>query len=613
VQTRSFGKRAAAVAALLVPIVAVAAFLVLRGGDDSAKRSKAAVAAFALAWSSGDDAGAGSMTDDTVAAGKALKANRAGLDGASVKVVPGVLKVSGDRATGALRVSWRIPRIGAFSYSSPVTAVRAKDQWVVHYSPRLIHPSLTSKTRLGTSADAPHRASILDRDRNPLIDERAVVRVGLVHDKVAAGSASRLGAALGVSGASLAKALKTAGPQQFVQAEALRPADYAKVKGRLDGIPGVLAVKGTAELAPSREFGRALLGAVSLTPGDETGQWGLEKAFDAQLAGTPTRRVVIRETAGATAVRTLKKLPGKPARALRTTLSLPTQTAAEQALNGVHGNAALVAVQPSSGSILAVANRPVGDTFDKALAGSYAPGSTFKVVTTAALLEHGFDPGSKVPCPQTLVVDGKTFKNFEGEESGEASFADDFAISCNTAFVSLSGRLPADALQQTALDFGLGRPVKLPLATAPSKVPPGTDAVSRAASMIGQAQITVTPLAMAGVAAAVANGRWRAPRLLTGDPISTGPAVADVSTLRTLMRGVVTRGTAATALAGVPGEVFGKTGTAEFGTDDPPQTHAWFIAYRGDVAIAVLVEKGSSGGAVAAPIAAKFFRALGGA
>ena len=76
------------------------------------------------------------------------------------------------------------------------------------------------------------------------------------------------------------------------------------------------------------------------------------------------------------------------------------------------------------------------------------------------------------------------------------------------------------------------------------------------------------------------------------------------------MRAVVTSGTG-TALAGVPGEVLGKSGTAEYGGGDPPPTHAWFIATRGDVAIAVLVEGGSSGGRVAAPIAQRFFAALG--
>jgi cell division protein FtsI/penicillin-binding protein 2 len=135
--------------------------------------------------------------------------------------------------------------------------------------------------------------------------------------------------------------------------------------------------------------------------------------------------------------------------------------------------------------------------------------------------------------------------------------------------------------------------------------------VQRAATMIGQDRIVASPLAMAGVAATVADGRWRAPRLVATDEHQTGSALdqGELSTLRTLMRSVVTSGTG-TALASVPGEVAGKSGTAEYGGGDPPPTHAWFIAFRGDVAVAVLVENGRSGGAVAAPIAARFYQAL---
>jgi cell division protein FtsI/penicillin-binding protein 2 len=611
---------------VLVPLLAVAAFFLLRGGDDGAAKATAAEHAFAAAWSRGDDARAGTLTDDPAAA-KALKANRAGLDGAKVSVKPGPLTVKDDRATGRLRVTWQVPAIGAYGYTSTVTLIKAKDEWVVHYSPRTIHPRLTAATRLGTDGSRGSRADILDRDGKPLVQERAVVRVGLQHDKVTdvAASASALGKTLDIDATALAKAVRGAGPKQFVEAQTLRKADYQDKKARLDEIPGVLAVEGTAPLAPTRTFGRALLGGVGpataeqvkasggkIAPGQQVGQWGLEKAFDDRLAGAPARRILIRNTDSGAPVRTLEKLPGKAPKALRTTLSTRAQTAAEQALSAQKAEAAMVVVQPSTGDLLAVANRPEDSTFDRALAGAYAPGSTFKVITTAALLRDGFDPASSVACPKTLVIDGKTFKNFEGEESGAATFADDFAISCNTAFVSLASRLPAAALGTVAKDYGLGRTYDLPLGTARSHVPPGSDKVSRAASMIGQDKITATPLAMAGVAAAVQDGRWRRPRLVSSDPSTAGPALpkSELATLRSLMRQVVTSGTG-TALAGVPGEVAGKTGTAEFGGADPPETHAWFIAYRGDLALAVLVEKGRSGSSVAAPLAARFFSAYG--
>jgi cell division protein FtsI/penicillin-binding protein 2 len=346
-------------------------------------------------------------------------------------------------------------------------------------------------------------------------------------------------------------------------------------------------------------------------PGDEVGQWGLQARYEERLGGTASRSIVIRDADGVP-VDTLLEREGRAGRPLRTTLDAGVQRAAERALAPVADEAALVAVQPSSGEVLAVANRPVDDTYDRALEGRYPPGSTFKVVTTAALLRRGLDPADVVDCPPTMTVGGRSFRNFEGNAQGAVPFAEDFAQSCNTAFVSLTERLPASALGASGRDFGLGEPLRLGMPAAEAEVPPGRDLVARAAAMIGQDRILASPLAMAGVAATVADGRRRAPRLLAGDPRRAGapldPGERDV--LRELMRRVVTEGTG-TALASVPGEVHGKSGTAEYGSGDPPPTHAWFIAYRGDVAIAVLVEDGRSGGAVAAPLAARFFTACG--
>ena len=176
-------------------------------------------------------------------------------------------------------------------------------------------------------------------------------------------------------------------------------------------------------------------------------------------------------------------------------------------------------------------------------------------------------------------------------------------------FVSLADRLRPDALTRTARDFGLGERLALGLPAAEASVPAAEGATGRAAMMIGQDRIVTSPLAMAGVAATVAAGRWHAPRLVATDRRREGGELAEAGTLRGLMRMVVESGTG-TALAGVPGEVGGKSGTAEYGGGDPPPTHAWFIAYRGDVAAAVLVEGGRAGGAVAAPIAARFLARL---
>jgi cell division protein FtsI/penicillin-binding protein 2 len=603
-----------------VVVVAAAAWLFVAGSspkpDDTANR-------FLAAWSRGDDRGAAGLTDRAGAAARDLDANRRGLDGAKVRATLGGVTEDGDDARAAIHLVWQVPGIGPFEYDSAMRLRRGDDEWRVAWSPKVVHPRLGPHLRLGTTREPAVRGDVLDREARALVTNRDVFRVGLQRDKVKdiGASTAALADVVDVDRAALARAVRGAGPQQFVEAITLRKDDYEANKDEIEGVRGALVVEGHAPLAESRGFGRALLGTVgpvtaeqleklgaTRAPGDAVGQSGLEARYEERLGGTADTRVVIRRDGVPEA--TLLRKAGRDGRPLRTTLSRDVQRAAEDALGDRDDEAALVAVQPSTGDILAVANRPADSTYDRALEGRYPPGSTFKVVTTAALLARGLRTDETVDCPRTLAVGGRSFKNFEGSAAGAVPFSQDFAQSCNTAFVSLTSRLPASALGETARDFGLGEPLKLGMPAAEAQVPPGKDLVARAAAMIGQNETLASPLGMAGVAATVAAGRWHAPRLLAGDreraiaPLD--PGIRD--TLRELTRAVVTEGTG-TALAGVPGDVHGKSGTAEYGGSDPPPTHAWFIAYRDDVAVAVLVENGRSGGSVAAPIAARFFSA----
>jgi cell division protein FtsI/penicillin-binding protein 2 len=622
---------------LLIVCVAVAAGVVLsrrgHGGSNTPRPvvapkglARATAERFDAAWAKGRDAAAAAETNHPVFAAGALIANRKGLDGASI--TPRLLAVDERKltATARLQLTWTVAGYGPWSYRTTMRLRKlASGRWVILWSPSIVQPSLTAKTRLGTDRIDPARAPILDRDGKPIIELRPVVQVGLVRNHVhnVKASATAVARLLGIDVPSYIRQVRGAGPVQFVVGETLRPADYAKVAKKLKAIPGTGTNDATLPLGPSFAFGRALLGTVApataeqikrshgaLQVGDDVGQWGLEAEFNRHLAGTQDVSIIVRSRDTGDALRTLEVHQGRRAVPLRTTLSTRVQAAAETALGSSAAPSAIVAVQPSTGDILAVADRPIASTFDRALAGAYAPGSTFKVITTMALLEHGFDTGTSVPCPTAITVDGRVFRNFEGESGASSSFDEDFAISCNTAFVSLAPRLGATALPTTALQFGVGRNAHLPFGTAGSHVPAGGDAVSRAAMMIGQDRIVATPLAMAGVAATIANGRWRQPRLLTTDPRVAGDPLPaqDLATVRSLMRRVVTGGTG-TALASTPGDPACKTGTAEFGSGNPPPTHAWFICFRGNLAISVLVERGRSGGSVAAPIAARFFAA----
>ena len=300
--------------------------------------------------------------------------------------------------------------------------------------------------------------------------ERAVVDVALESSKVRGDSATEVAKLVPeVDAADLRARVRAAGRGHYVPVITLRMPAYREIEDRLRAVPGISLAPSSAPLAPSKDFARAVLGAVGpvtaeqlakpgsgLAPGDEIGQYGLEAAYERRLAGRAGGRIVIRSRESGAVRSTLVRRRATRGRPLRTTLDLELQDAAESALGDRSGNAALVAVQPSTGDVLAVANRPADSALNRAFAGLYPPGSTFKVVTTAALLRAGLDVGETVPCPPTRVVDGRSFRNFEGGAAGAVPFRTDFAQSCNTAFISLADRLRPDALTRTARAFGLG-------------------------------------------------------------------------------------------------------------------------------------------------------------
>ena len=343
--------------------------------------------------------------------------------------------------------------------------------------------------------------------------------------------------------------------------------------------------------------------------GDLVGQSGLQATYERELAGTPAAELrLVHQDAAAEVVATFAAHPGQD---VQTTLDLAVQRAAEDALGTEGPSGAMVVIRPSTGGIVAVANRP-RDGFSRALLGRYAPGSTFKVITTLALLQKGVTPDTRIDCPKDITVNGRTIANAENEELGNISFRDAFAHSCNTAFIGLAQQLSSGELLDAAKAFGFNSDLRSGASLPRSEVPEPRGTVDLVSAAIGQSRIQVTPLQMASVAATVANGGYRMPHFVdrpdnTGStPLPAGTA----ATLQALMRLVVTDGTGKrAAVGGAP--VSGKTGTAEFGTSSPPHTHAWFISFRGDLATAVIVEDGGFGGEVAAPITAGFYQRIG--
>jgi len=547
----------------------------------------------------------------------------------------GPVRRDGDRAEAAFTARLDLRGLGQWSYQGALRlARRDRKTWLLDWSPATIHPSLAAGKRFARSRTQAERAPILARDGSVLAGPGNVVVVGVVgqgiKDRAAAQRA--LTGPAGADPAAVARALDqaAAAPTQFVPVVTLPDARYQAVKPVIFPVPGLRFRRETGRHSDAPATAALLVGRVSpvtaddlkrlgpnYQPGDLVGHGGLEGAFEGQLAGTPTGEVLLadaqRGADGAPAPSTvLQRFPGRPGTPLRTALDPRVQAAAEKAMTGVVKPAALVALQPSTGELRAVVNWPPGGSFDRALLGRYPPGSTFKVVTTEALLEAGLKPADKVSCPPTVAVGGRSFRNFEGEQLGAIPFSAAFAHSCNTAFVQLAaGRLDAARLAAATERFGFGSDLSPGIPAVKGSFPAPADRTELAAAAIGQGRVVASPLQMATVAAAVESGAWRPPRLVaaaqTAPPRPLDPQVAGA--LRALMRAVVTQGTAAPA--GLPAGAGGKTGTAEFGQGNPLPTHAWFVGFRGDLAFAVVVEGGGVGGRVAAPIGARFLGGLG--
>jgi len=350
------------------------------------------------------------------------------------------------------------------------------------------------------------------------------------------------------------------------------------------------------------------------------------------------------------------------------TIDPVVQQAAWDALGDQRG--AVVALDPKTGAVLAMVSKPAFDPNlvashssadasaafqaladdsarpldNRAIAGrTYPPGSTFKLVTAAAALEGGaVTPDQQIPAPDQLQLpqSSSVLNNFGGEScspTGTTTLADALRTSCNTAFAQLGIDLGPEALDEQAKAFGFDSRMSIPLQVTSSQFPlevdgATIDSAKTALSAIGQYDVKVTPMQVAMISAAIANGgtlmqpymidRVRTPDLTVAvetDPEEIGTPISreTADTLRDMMIGVVQDGTGTSAqISGV--QVAGKSGTAETTADAAP--HAWFTSFAPaddpQVAVAVIVENGgdagneATGGRVAAPIARAVMEAV---
>jgi cell division protein FtsI/penicillin-binding protein 2 len=584
------------VAVALVVAAAIPVTLVIRYRQ-AVDRLHSAVAGFAAAWQAGTldkVAYRGAIGADVAKQAATVTAGLtdAATDRPAAVTVLGVDGPNGDSGTGRVRVRWQLAPGRSWQYD---TSARFRDDagaWKLEWSPSVVHPQLGAGQVLTTTRTPAGRGQIVGARGEVLVAERSVVTVGIQPNRTTdkAGTAAAVAAAVNVDATALTKRVLAAAPTAFVEVITLRQTDYQALRDRLQPIPGAVFQQSSRALAPSAGFARSLLGTVGtatkevvdasqgrVRAGEVTGLSGIQRTYDAQLSGTPGLSVRAAPAGGSGTGTVL--FSAAPVDGATVTLSLDAtvQKAAEAALAGAPKPAGLVAIRPSTGEVLAIANGPAGaDGYDRALIGRYPPGSTFKVATGFALLQAGVTPTTPVACPATINVGGRSFTNAEGEVLGTVPFHTDFAQSCNTAFVGSSQKITAQQLFDAASSLGYGQPNRLGVDAFTGSVPRQAGAVEHAADAIGQGTVLASPLTVASVSASVAAGRYLPPRLVLGvaSPAtagSTGTPSAGTTSTGTPQGGSASTGTESAASdtnpsSGAASSAAAPSGTASSGT-----------------------------------------------
>jgi penicillin-binding protein A len=477
-------------------------------------------------------------------------------------------------------------RTSLFGRIDGIVSLPVEDE-KIDWAPHLTFPGLAAGERVGRRLTLPNRAPILAKDGTPLATGQGLSR-----------RSPRLGsAAIDVTG-------------EVGAADSERQAELEK-----QGYPG----------------------------NQNTGISGLELAFNSQLAGKPGGELLavpegtsLPDVPKSTQGRVLGTIQQQPADPLQTTIDTRLQETTVDALGGQSGGIAVLDAR--TGEVRALAG--------SAYSSPQPPGSTFKVVTATAGLEAGkVKLGEQFPVVTEINPDpdsgARVIENAHDEPCG-GSFVEAFAKSCNTVFAPLGVRIGAEKIVETAEQYGWNQPTTLYDAKATAATDPGrmtmptnfegdTSHTNISVTAIGQGEVLATPLGMASVAQAIANGGTRSTTPIVTEPnlqSAAGPvevtSTANARVLTSLMRGVVSNGTG-TAARLPKTQVAGKTGTAELGPkpnqpppkpvgpgQEPPDPEqivdAWFIAFapaqKPKLAIAVmLIDADGDGGEVAAPIA----------
>ncbi|MEN4479416.1 penicillin-binding transpeptidase domain-containing protein [Mycolicibacterium cosmeticum] len=574
------------VAAAVMAVVATAA--TLSACTPKPNGPEPTAEAFFAALATGNTTAAADLADHPAQAQAALNEAWSGLQATRLDTQILGSKYAEDTGTIKYRYSWHLPKDRVWTYDGELNMIRDEGRWQVRWSATGLHPQLGENQTLALRADPPRRASVNERGGTDVLVPGYLYHYAL--------DARVAGADLMPTARAVVDALRpfddTLDPQRLAEEASsstkpldlitLRKDDNDRVSAAIGTRPGVVITPQPEMMPTDEHFAPAIISEV-------------KKAVSADLVGQAGWRVVSVNQNGVD-VDVLNEVPGNPAPSVTISLDRAVQNAAQDAVNMVGKKAMIVAIKPSTGEILAVAQNPAADADGPtATMGLYPPGSTFKIVTAGAAIERDMaTPNTLLGCPGTLEIGHRVVTNYNAFDLGTVPMSRAFANSCNTTFAELASTMPPRGLTQAAAQYGLGSDFVVDgIPTVTGSVPPTVDLAERTEDGFGQGKVLASPFGMALVAATVAAGKTPVPQLILGRQTQVTGAGTPISAkmldaVRPMMRLVVTNGTAK-ELNGL-GDVRGKTGEAEFNGG----SHAWFAGYRGDLAFAALIVGGGS-------------------
>jgi putative penicillin-binding protein 2 len=550
------------------------------------------------------------VIDNPQSAVQAIDETFTGLQAEGLTTTLADVDVNDSIATARYSMHWNLPRDRELVYETEMTLTKASDEWTVRYKPTIIHPDLGANQHLELRAVEAARASVVSSDGvellSPGVSHRLLVDAAQLEDPRAAAAriASAVNAASGrdatistLDAGELASSLESI---DGIYSVGVYSADAGPtIVDDLSDIPGVQLNEEPAMVPLEKDFAPDIMSRVTRIVGDD-------------LEGANGWKVSVVNPHGA-ALSDVSVHEADPAPALKIAIDYNVQRAAQDAVAlRQDKQTMLVAMRPSTGEILAVAQTPAADKDgDIALNGHYPPGSVFKIITAAAGIEHqGLNPQNSVGCPGVMNIQGRTVVNYNQFSLGTVPLQRAFAASCNTTFAEMSTNLAPGELEQTGKKFGLGIDYDIPgLLTITGEIPEGETAFERTEAGYGQGLDLASPFGFALVSSTVAAGYRPVPTLIEGHETKPseelpGPSPAAIDGLRSMMREVVVSGTAAGMQAG--GTIHGKTGEAEYSGG----SHAWFTGFRDDdIAFATLIVDGG-GSTTAVNVSDRFFQRL---